>query len=119
MTAEEIDKIADKVMEKFLLKLPEVVGNLMSQHAEFNKAKEDFFKQYPEFQGHKEVVAQTVMLEEGKSLTKSYDEILTEAVPEIRRRLATIKKLDFETVQYPDLTVPESRVEEGPNNGEL
>jgi predicted RNA-binding protein with EMAP domain len=100
---EIIGEAVEKAVEKALLLLPEVVGSLMANHAALAKLNSQFYKDNPEFKDRKDVVTSVVEMIEGKNPLKKYEDILTEAVPEIRQRLLTIKGMDTAKVEKPVL----------------
>ena len=102
ITDEERNSIVNEAVEKALLKLPEIVGNLMMNYAAKAKTSEKFYERFPEFSKHRDVVASAVERIEEEDPTKNLEQILNDAVPEIRRRLKSIKGLDMSTVKKPD-----------------
>ena len=102
ITQEEHNKIVQEVIETILNRMPEVIGNLMTQHAEGNKIKKEFYDANPEFKNHGLVVASVVEELEGKDLTTDYKTILKNAVPEIKKRLALVDSLSFDTIKSHD-----------------
>lgn len=98
ITESEKQEIIDAAVEKALLMLPEVVGNLMANNAAMAKLNSEFYKDHPEFRDHKEAVASVIEMVEGKDPTVDYKDILAKAVPEIKRRIATVGSLDTKKV---------------------
>lgn len=98
ITEEEKLEIIDRAVEKTLLTLPEVVGNLMTNHVAMSKINSDFYKKYPEFKEHKDSVVSVIEMLEGKDPTIEYQELLNRSVPEIRRRISIMGKTDTKTV---------------------
>jgi hypothetical protein len=74
--------------------LPEVVGNLMTQHIALSKMNTAFYKEHPEFTEKKQIVASIVEKIEGENPLMKYEDLLVKAVPEIRRRIQDTKGLD-------------------------
>lgn len=95
---EIIDEAVNKAVEKTLLLIPEVIGNLMSSHASLHKINQKFYSDYPEFKDKKNIVANIVEMVEGKNPLDDYKTILEKAVPEIRQRILTLKNIDMENV---------------------
>ena len=95
---EIIDEAVNKAVEKTLLLIPETVGSLMASHAALHKINSKFYTDYPEFRDRKDVVASVVEMIEGKDPLATYENILKQAVPEIRERLLTMKNLNMENV---------------------
>jgi len=102
ITEEERQSIINEAVERTLLSIPEVIGNLMASHAALAKINKKFYDDYPEFKNSKDVVASVVEVVEGKNPIDNYDKILRDAVPEIRRRIATTKSLDMTNVPRPN-----------------
>jgi hypothetical protein len=98
MTEEEKKEIIDLAVEKALLMLPEVVGNLMTQHATLVKMNSQFYKDHPEFAGHKAVVASVMEKVDGQDTLAKYEDKLKAAIPEIKSRIALLSTLDMKTV---------------------
>lgn len=93
-----IEEAINKSIEKMLLTLPETMGNLIASHVALNKINTKFYADYPEFKDKKDVVATIVEMVEGKNPLESYENILKQAVPEIRERINTLKNLNMTTV---------------------
>jgi len=95
---EIIEEAVNKAVEKTLLLIPEVIGNLMVSHAALHKMNAKFYADYPEFKDHKDVVAAVVEGIEGKDPLAKPEDIMKMAVPEIRKRLLVMKNLNMDTV---------------------
>lgn len=91
-------EIIDKAVEKALLMIPEVVGNLMTQHVTYNKINAKFYKDHPEFKDKKDIVASVVEMIDGKNPALEYDEILEKSIPKIRERINLTKNINVNTV---------------------
>ena len=87
ITEEEKNEIINAAVERTLLAIPEVVGNLMANHAILHKINTAFYKEHSEFASRKDIVQSVVEMIEGKNPTLKYEDILERAVPEIKRRL--------------------------------
>jgi N-methylhydantoinase B/oxoprolinase/acetone carboxylase alpha subunit len=86
-----------------LLRIPEIVGNLISSYSTKIRLSKEFYTKYPEFNNHRETVASVIEELENASAFKPMKEILEDAVPKIRRRIESIKGLDKTTVKRPNL----------------
>lgn len=120
ITEKEMDEIVNLVIERVLLKMPEVLGNLMASAAERQKFKKEFYEKYPEFRGSEEVVARLYEEEASKDLTLTNEQISQRIVPKIRDRIGKLSDLDMSNVQKPQpdkLTFPENTIDE--SNGVL
>lgn len=104
ITEEEKEEIINKAVERTLLKIPEVVGNLITNHAAKIRVNKEFYTKYPEFDKHRELVAAVIERIEGTDPTKDFKEIVDGAVPEIKRRISQLSKLDMKKVEKPDLS---------------
>jgi hypothetical protein len=92
------EEVVNEVVEKLLLMLPEIIGNLITNHMSKLKLNKDFYLNYPEFRDKKDIVASVVEMVEGLDPTVDYKDILNNAVPEIKKRLGQVKDLNFEPV---------------------
>jgi soluble cytochrome b562 len=102
MTQEEKEEIINQAVERALLSLPEVVGNLMTQQAAFSKINSQFYKDHPEFTGHKDIVAAVVEQIDGAKPDLDYEGKLKEAVPIIKERIALKGQLNMTTASRPE-----------------
>ena len=100
----EQNLIIDKAVEKTLLLIPEVIGNLITHHVSMNKLNKDFYEKNPELREHKKMVASVIEYTEGNNPPMDYNDLLTKALPEIRKRMHIVDSLDMETVNPPDLS---------------
>ena len=98
VTAEEREEIIVAAVERTLLAIPEVIGNLMVNHAMMAKINKEFYDKNKEFIPHKDVVRSVVEKVEGFNTVDDYDKILKDAVPEIKRVISTMKSMDTKTV---------------------
>ncbi len=99
ITEEEKNEIITAAVERALLAIPEVIGNLMANHAALHKINTSFYKAHPEFAERKDIVQSVVEMIEGKNPTMKYEDILARAVPEIQRRLRIAQ--DVNTTDMP------------------
>ena len=97
LTPEEKDEIINAAVERTLLMIPEVVGNLMANHAMLHKINKKFYEEHPEFSGRKDIVQAVIEYMEGKNPTVKYEELLQKAVPEIKRRLTIAQDVEVKT----------------------
>jgi len=99
----EKEEIINKAVERALLLLPDTVGNLIANHAALSKLNSKFYADHPEFKDKKDIVASVVEMIEGRNPLSKYEDILKEAVPEIKKRIDTLQHLDMEKVKPPNL----------------
>jgi len=123
LTEEERNSIIDEVTkavllavkEEILLCLPEVIGNLMVQHISHHELNKKFYAAHKEFKDKKGIVAKIIEEIEGKDPLKKYEDILKEAVPEIKNRIKTMSTLDMTNVsknpdrRFENLDAPSDR----------
>lgn len=116
MTSEErqaiIGEAVDKAVEKALLVMPEVIGNLITDHVAMAKINAEFYKAHPEFKDHKESVVSVIEKVNGQNPLLNHKDLLNKALPEIQERIKTVGSLNMETVSsnpsrvYEPLSVP-------------
>jgi len=117
ITQEVEDRIVLKVIERILTLMPEVVGNLMANHASNAKIKDDFYSKHPKFKDHTDVVREVVAKIEGAKLGQNYEDILNGAIPEIESQIKLKTTLNTQDV-LPKSEVPRV-LSEGSPFGEL
>lgn len=98
ITEEEKNEIIDMAVEKALLLLPETVGALMANHAAMAEINKKFYSDYPEFKNNRDAVMSVVEKIEGENPLLDHKGILKKAVPEIRKRIETLKKTNMTTI---------------------
>jgi hypothetical protein len=102
LTDEEKNEIVNLAVEKALLMLPEVVGNMMKQHATMSKLNSQFYSDYPEFKDQKDAVVSVIERIDAENPFTKYEDILAKAVPEIRKRIELVKSMSMNTVPSPN-----------------
>lgn len=95
LTESEKKEIVKEVLLAVLLKMPEVIGNLMTHHSLVNDVREKLYRDYPEFRGHGPVVASCIEEIDGSDLKQSVDDVIKRAVPVIRERIKVVKASDL------------------------
>jgi len=103
ITNEERESIINEATERMLLRIPEVVGNLITNYAAKIRAGKEFYAKHPEFNNHREVVASVIEEMENKNLAKPFSEIVNDSVPVIKRRINSLKGIDTKTIKQPNL----------------
>lgn len=106
ITPEERQEIIDAAVEKALLVLPEVVGTLMVNHAAMLDINKKFYSDHPDFVTHQTVVRSVVEQLEAQRPGIDYKDLLKDAVPIIRERIALQSGLNMDTVKRPDRHMP-------------
>ena len=79
MNQEDMDKIVFKVTEQVLLRMPEVIGNLIMERSVLNKLTESFYNKHPEYRNHKGLLQKVFFELEQGDISKNYEEIFEEA----------------------------------------
>lgn len=103
ITEKERREIINMAVEETLLKIPEVVGSLMMNHASKVRTKKMFYEKFPEFSTHRDIVATVIEDVEGSDASLDFDKIIERAIPKIKRQIASIKDLDTKKVKKPNL----------------
>lgn len=98
ITEEEKQEIIDKAVEKAMLVLPEVVGNLITQHVTLSKLNSGFYATHPEFKDKKDIVASVIEMLDGENPLMDYKELLVKAIPRIKERIRITDGLNVKTV---------------------
>jgi len=107
MTDEDIEKLIDKKITEFALKLPHVISNLVMEASKKVKMWNKFIEDNPYLKNvHAELVGKIVMEVDEKNPGKPYDYILKEAEPILRERLKILSSVDINnpTKKPDDLT---------------
>lgn len=115
MTENEKQDIINEVVERILLMLPEIMGNLITNHISMLKTNRDFYLKHPELRDKKDIVTSVIEMIEGRDPTASHEDILRDALPEIKKRLGQIKDLNFKPVSEPNRSLKDLTFD----NGEL
>jgi hypothetical protein len=117
LTEEERQSIINEAVEKALLMLPEVIGNLIFSQAGMIKLNREFYNQHPEFAKSRDLTASAI--EETANANKSlpYEEILKKSIPLIKSRLKDSSSLDVTKISKPVRDL--SKLKFSSNNGEL
>lgn len=102
MTPEErkklVEEISAQVTEQLYRSLPDIVANLAASAQSHAQRFMEFYKNYPEFKDHTEIVGQVVGKIEGEDPLRSYDEMLELAVPKIRKAIEEKSKVNMKPV---------------------
>jgi len=91
ITEEEKIEIIDRAVEKALLLIPEVVGNMMTNFSVLRETNQKFWDKYPEFVKDKDTAKIVIEETEAKNPLWSHKRILEKAAIEIPKRIDTIK----------------------------
>jgi hypothetical protein len=114
---ETFDRIVFKVTESVLLRMPEVIGNLIREHAVANKLNKEFYEKYPEFKSNMDLVASIIEQVESENVALGHEGILDKSVPIIRERMKITKELDIKKPKIESLGLDTSGIDE--SNGVL
>jgi hypothetical protein len=97
MTEQELDIIANKVIERVLLRMPEVIGNLIREQALINKLNKKFYGKNPEFKDSLPLVVSILEKLETDNVGVEYEKLLEMATPIIKERIKDIKSCGVST----------------------
>ena len=103
ITDEEKEILVNEITERMLLKIPDVVGNLITFYADKIRMSKEFYAKYPEFSDHRDVVASVIESMDANSKFKPFKEVVEDSVPVIRKRIGLLKGIDMKTVKKPNL----------------
>lgn len=118
ITDEERREIIEQAKQEFMLIIPEVMGNLMTNHAALAKMNMEFYKAHPELKDHKDVVVAVLEQVDGEDTLDSYENKLEKALPIIKERIRLMDSMDMQGVsRTPNRNF--SDFQGGGSNGEL
>lgn len=95
LSEQEMEQIATLAVEKILARMPDVIGNLMTSHAKIQMLNKEFYEKYPDFKANKHLVGEVLEQTEARDISKTYEEILEQSVPEIRKKMKIVDKLEL------------------------
>jgi hypothetical protein len=105
ITPEEEERIINKAVEKALLMLPSVFGELWKEKITMNKLRDRFWNDNKDFKGQEKIVRDVLTELEGKNPGKQYGEILKEAPQVIRERMKKAQGLDMGKLDKPEVSL--------------
>jgi hypothetical protein len=98
MTELEMNEVVNKVIEKVLLRMPEVIANLIEEQAMANKLNKQFYGSNPEFKDNLPLVTSVIEQIESDHVNLTYDKVLEKAAPIIKDRLRISQECDIKSV---------------------
>ena len=87
MDEHEKQALVHEITERILVRMPEVIGNLIQEHAVLLKLNKAFQGEHPEFKAHLDIVRGVVEQTEMQNPSLDYKEILAQSVPKIREAI--------------------------------
>jgi hypothetical protein len=103
ISEDEKEMLINEIVERMLLKIPDIVGNLITVYADKIRMSKEFYAKYPEFSDHRDVVASVIESMDANSKFKPFKEVVEDSVPVIRKRIELLKGIDMKTVKKPNL----------------
>lgn len=103
ISEDEKEMLINEIVERMLLKIPDIVGNLITVYADKIRMSKEFYAKYPEFSDHRDVVASVIESMDANSKFKPFKEVVEDSVPVIRKRIGLLKGIDMKTVKKPNL----------------
>jgi len=103
ISEDEKEGLINEIVERMLLKIPDIVGNLITVYADKIRMSKEFYAKYPEFSDHRDVVASVIESMDANSKFKPFKEVVEDSVPVIRKRIGLLKGIDMKTVKKPNL----------------
>lgn len=119
ITEEERQSIINEAVEKVLLTMPEVVGNLLANQSYMLRLKKEFLDKHPDFKVNEQAVKTVVEKMESDNPGTPYNEILERSVPKIRELISTAKKLNTLDVPRPNRNLKDISFGDSKGNGDL
>jgi hypothetical protein len=105
LTEEEKTELFLEFQQRFLLTMPDIIGNLINQHMSNYRLKEGLYSKHPEFKKYPQLVAAGVLKTEGSNTLLSQEEIVERAIPTIKQLIAESEKLNKDKIdKRPDLS---------------
>lgn len=98
ISEEEKREIIEQAKQEFMLMMPDVIGNLMANHAAFAKMNSQFYKDHPEFVNYKHIVVSVLEKIDGEDTLENYEKKLEKAIPIIKERINIEKGLEMQKV---------------------
>ena len=98
------EKAVQRAVELVYLRLPEVCGHILTDGIAQMKMNQEFYKKHPEFKGHGLEVAKAVEMIDGQNTLIDYREKLEQAIPEIRKRINSLKSTDMGKPDRPKIS---------------
>ncbi len=106
LTEEEKTELFLEFQQRFLLCMPDIIGNLINQHMNDYKLKEKIYSKQPEFKKYPQLVAAGMLKTEGNNTLLPQDEIVEKAIPRIKQLIADANSLDMNKIdKRPDLKI--------------
>ncbi len=99
---EILSRVYNGAIEGSIKKLPEVISRLMVSTAATQKMTKQFFADNEEFEDHKEIVAAVVQDIDSLHPDWNYGDIMEEAKPIIKEKIAAIKNKSDLQLGLPD-----------------
>jgi len=103
LSEQEIQMLEDRIVEKVLLMIPDVIGNLITHHMTMNKTNQDFYKKHTDLQNHKDIVAKVLEQVEGENPLLDHQKLLDKALPKIHEQVKLSTGLSMEDVSMPSM----------------
>lgn len=104
ITPEERESIIYEAQERIMLVMPQIIGNLMLNNIMKSKIAKKFFDSHADLKNHQDIVQAIIEDVEGSNTIEDYEKILEKAVPEIRKKIALMNKMNMTPpTRKPDL----------------
>lgn len=119
ISEKDFNNLVLAVTEKVLLRLPDVLGTLMMNHAEINKLNKKLYTDYPEFKDHPDCVSSVIQMIERSDPSLSHEQVIQKSIDEIKKRIGLTQQLNCSTVQEKDKLNLNISNEFNGSNGEI
>lgn len=98
LSNDQMNDIVFTVTEKVLLRMPEVMGNLIQEHTSMSKITKEFIDKNEEFQGHNLIIQKVLEQMESDNTGLPYEKLLDMAKPKIAKQILLSKNCDLTSV---------------------
>jgi len=102
LSNEQMDQLVFDITEKILLRMPEVLGNLIKEHASMKKLTDSYLDENPNFKGHSLIIQKVLEKLEETNSGLAYEKLLVLATPKIKQQIALSSGCDTENVKKKD-----------------
>ena len=103
ISAEKEQEIEDRIVEKVLRMIPDVIGNLITHHMTMQKTNQDFYTKHKDLQEHKDIVAKVLEQVEGDNPLLDHKDLMEKALPKIHEHIKLSSGLSMDAIDMPSI----------------
>lgn len=101
LSNEERESIINAAVEKTMLSIPGVIGNLLQEKVAMRKLAEKFYTENPDFKENKNIVGAIIQQIETENPADTYSEILKKATPKIKNAIISVNNAELKSADKP------------------